>query len=527
MHYIQKIFIIRFITIVSLSALLLVGADPLIGGITALNIVYVDDDSCPNPGTGTELDPYCSIQEAVDFADPGSEIRVAEGIYRGVQTITATNSYTYTQVVFIDKSLTLRGGFESADWSAQPDPIIHKSIIDAERSGRGISVVGSYAESVTIDGFTVTGGDYTGLGSPEGEYTPVCRRTGHDCGGGVFAYAAEIDLLNSYIFDNYGSTPDSNRSSDGGGVYFYETYFGSSIDNTLIISNTVSGPYGEGGGLSIVDSRDVSIANSIFKANSASDNGGGMVIDSPNNRVSIADTGFFHNKAKDYGGALNISIAYPDEALRMERVRIIDNQANIDGTSLYLRQIGEGPVDASLINILFAESNSRTDNSAANVMKVINWGQLDLYMVHVTAANSPVATFLYAETDYHPGDELEIFLTNTLLADFTNGFVGREIPDGELTIQHTYTLFDNVINQEVVNQGSPTFISSGALTGLAKLDNSYHLSYSSAAIGAGTNAGVELDIDGDERAVEPKYPDIGADEYYPRLYTPLILRAGS
>jgi hypothetical protein len=119
---------------------------------------------------------------------------------------------------------------------------------------------------------------------------------------------------------------------------------------------------------------------------------------------------------------------------------------------------------------------------------------------------------------------LEIYLNNTLLQSFTNGYVAREVPDGELTIQHTNTLFDNVTNQEVTTQGTPTFIPTDPITGTAKLDSSYHLIFGSDAIGAGVDVDVPMDIDGDQRS--EFHPDIGADEYYPRIYAPLILRAG-
>ena len=43
--------------------------------------VYVDDDNCPGPGDGSELDPYCSIQTAIDNAVDTDEIIVASGTY--------------------------------------------------------------------------------------------------------------------------------------------------------------------------------------------------------------------------------------------------------------------------------------------------------------------------------------------------------------------------------------------------------------------------------------------------------------
>ena len=31
----------------------------------AQSAIYVDDDTCPDPGAGTEVDPFCRIQDAV------------------------------------------------------------------------------------------------------------------------------------------------------------------------------------------------------------------------------------------------------------------------------------------------------------------------------------------------------------------------------------------------------------------------------------------------------------------------------
>ncbi len=41
--------------------------------------IFVDDDNCPGPGSGMELDPYCSIQTAIDNAVHRDEIIVLPG----------------------------------------------------------------------------------------------------------------------------------------------------------------------------------------------------------------------------------------------------------------------------------------------------------------------------------------------------------------------------------------------------------------------------------------------------------------
>jgi hypothetical protein len=59
--------------------------------------------------------------------------------------------------------------------------------------------------------------------------------------------------------------------------------------------------------------------------------------------------------------------------------------------------------------------------------------------------------------------------------------------------------------------GDPAFAADG-----------YHLTAGSAAIDAGVDAGVLIDVDGDRRPIGR--PDLGADEWAVRVYLPLVLR---
>ena len=83
---------------------------------------------------------YESIQEAIDVAEPGDTIRVAQGVY--------------TENLVVTKDLTLLGGFESSGWTR--DIELYETSIDGNRSGSVISVTNGC--STIIDGFTITGG---------------------------------------------------------------------------------------------------------------------------------------------------------------------------------------------------------------------------------------------------------------------------------------------------------------------------------------------------------------------------------
>ena len=91
---------------------------------------------------------------------PGDEIRIAAGTYTGVSSRGGLK-----QVIFVDKGLTLRGGFTTANW-ATPNPAANLTTVDAQGLGRGVVISGTVAAApaVTVEGLRITGGNATGLG---------------------------------------------------------------------------------------------------------------------------------------------------------------------------------------------------------------------------------------------------------------------------------------------------------------------------------------------------------------------------
>ncbi len=490
-------------------------------------VYYVDDDTCPASGSGTQPDPYCRIQTGVDAASDGDEIRVAAGTYTGTQTVAVEQwggVYTYTQVVIITKSLTLQGGYAPDDWYT-PDPAANPTVIDAERQGRGVSIVGTYNvhPQVTVDGFTITGGDYTGLGNPAGAVNQVCRSSGgSDCGGGLYAYRSVFILRNSVITGNVASS----NYGEGGGIYLWQPS-ASRIENTTIISNSAD----MGGGICVTKVYEpVTITQSTFRDNYADGSGGGLALKSNIEAlVTIAETGFLSNTAQAYrGGGVYAVLARDGEKLRMDRVRMSGNEAGMQGAAVYLRKVGNLFTSARLTNLLLTGNRPSTSastelgkvsgyrstsgNPTGAVIAIGKGYDFDVTLAHLTAAGNPAPTFLWAEAPYS-GWLLTVTLTNTLVTSATNGFVGYQGGgDGSLLIRHTNTLTDDVATLHHTEAGSPTFEAINPLNGDPKLDATYHLLPGSAAIDAGVDAGVETDIDGDVRP-QGDAPDIGADEF--------------
>jgi uncharacterized repeat protein (TIGR01451 family) len=507
-----SVLLVAFLLTAGVTALL-----PLAGPLEAAQangtILYADDDTCPEVGSGTQGDPYCRIQDAVDAAEAGGELRVAAGVYTGTQLVLdARTGYTYTQVVFVDRDLTLRGGYAAADWGADPDPIANPTVIDAQRQGRGISIVGVWGDmpSVTVDGFTITGGDYTGLGNADDDY---------DVGGGLYAYYSALTLRNSIVADN---TAGPNPESRGGGIYFSRNAApGVRIDNTTIISNSTRGSSISGGGglYGYNVSEPITITNSTFQDNHADYSGGGAHLESIRAPITIIQSDFTNNTAQaQVAGGLWVQLG-SDGEVWMDRVRFQGNQADNTAAALRLYSYGNRtpPCQAHLTNVLFS-GNTLTSADEEDAVLAVGYSaydaSLDVTLAHVTAAGNQAPTFLYAE-QRSLGDWMNVTLTNTLLVSFTHAFAALDTGITEVEIRHTNTLTDDVTTLHQTVSGEPSFQAINPLAGDSKLDATHHLLPGSAAIDAGVDTGVMNDIDGDFRP-QGSAPDIGADEYkYP------------
>ena len=214
---------------------------------------------------------YASFQEAIDAAVEGDEIRIAAGTYTGVSAHGALR-----QVAFVEKSLTLRGGFTPASWET-PDSATNLTTIDAERLGRGLVIYGTVAAApiVTVEGLRITHGDATGLGG--------YGTTDKPAGGGVFVFLADATFRNCTIDDN---TAGSAGSGFGGGL---AAIFGAlSLEDCTIENNRAgAGDFGLGGGVLVKNSLEwggsVTLSGNTIRGNAASStsrgSGGGVHLD--------------------------------------------------------------------------------------------------------------------------------------------------------------------------------------------------------------------------------------------------------
>ncbi len=246
--------------------------------------------------------PYTTIQSAIDAASAGDRILIAEGTYNTLNSKTAPDGYTgpamVYQIVFIDKSLNISGGYDAT--FSHCDPELYPTIIDGFNQTRCIFVSNS---DPVIEGLRIRNGNATGQ---EGSAWA-------DVGGGIYAFRGSPIFLDSLVTNCRAEAGGgaflaycdyfnlirvdfvSNRVTDIGGGF--ET-LGSDgyIDGCLVLGN-ISDRIGGGGYISY-SSPDM--VGCEFRNNSAGDLAGGLGL--YDTWATIGNCTFTNNSSDDGGG---------------------------------------------------------------------------------------------------------------------------------------------------------------------------------------------------------------------------------
>ncbi len=490
--------------------------------------------ACTNAGA-----PCQTLQYTVDQAIGGDEIRVATGVYTGVQVRAGI-----TQVVYISKTLTIRGGYQTGfgDWA----PPLYTTTLDAKGQGRVIYVTGSDI-SVTLEHLHVTGGLsenggglYVSQSNIHLRHNHIYSNTAHAYGGGLdlqtchatleantvqsntvlapkyyhgggalHAVASELTLIDNDIHNN-------TSAERAGGIYLGN-------GNATLVGNTIAGNRGigrEGGGLHLLNG-SATLKENTFRNNAAHWGGGvyanmGTLTLTHNvfvsNTVTVYSGGALslqesvgilshnvisRNAAQSRGGGIHAYSQYNlDASVTLDANLIRGNHARQDGGGVFVM----GNVLAKLTNNVIADNQADDHGDGLS-----SWG---------------ATTHLLHNTLTHNGDSGlrvevgSVYLTNTL---FFSQTVGIDNAGG--TVTATTTLWDSVVTPTL-----GTVHELGSLTGTAGFAaDGYHLTKASDAVEAGIRTDIWHDIDEERRPMGGR-SDIGADEYpMPLIYLPIVL----
>jgi hypothetical protein len=151
----------------------------MLAAAQATSTRYVDDDACPGPGTGSQGDPFCTIQDAILAAGHTDEVIVAPGVY--------------------PESIDLLGKPIHVHSSDGPEVTTLQTDI-----GSVVSVTSGETFDTIIEGFEITGGpgtlatNCTGMGPQEGLF-----------GGGMYVINSRATVRNCTFTDNGNAPGDS------------------------------------------------------------------------------------------------------------------------------------------------------------------------------------------------------------------------------------------------------------------------------------------------------------------------------
>jgi hypothetical protein len=484
------------------------------------NVRYVAPTGTDDGG-GCTASPCRTVQYAVNAATDGDIIYVAGGTYTG----------TGTAVITITKSITIYGGWDGV--STGPvvrNPISYPTALDGENSRRVAYITGTVAP--VLDGLTLQRGNAAGLG---GELTMA----GHDFGGAVYSNNASPVITNCRIVSStagfgaglslyYGaptvgnSVVLTNTASQiigpgmrgvGGGIFLYHSP--AIIEGNVVMSNVAVGDHAQydGGGGLYLDGSAAVVRNNTIQGNSARYLGGGLYM--YQSAATVSGNTILNNNAWSYGGGAFMLLS----PAALEANRILENAATFGGGAL---NIG-GCSPFTLTNNIIGRNYTSGTAAALHVARFKESPLSPEYpsqgtLLHNTFAdnNSAAAPWM-----------IQVGLTTTVA--FTNTII--EVPGGiTVTTGSAVTLDTTMWEPSFLSQpglavsGGGTVVSTTNYYSETRLIRAtFHLGPDSPAIDLAADAGVMTDVDGDGRPKGAGY-DIGADEYYPHIFLPLVLR---
>ena len=252
--------------------------------------------------TGHSSCDFATIQGAINAAQDGDTIKVAGGVYDDVfeqpWEVGTYYPYTPTQVAFVSKTLTIRGGYAAGSWT-QPNPAANPTTVDGKGQGRGIYILSM--RDVTLENLRVINGhgEHKEQGSPSG-------------GGGIRAedyYSGTLTIRNCEILS-------STTSGEGAGLYLRMGVL--VLTNSRIVSNTATQ---FGGGLYVRDAQVTMTGNQIEK-NISGGQGGGLNLYECT--AYVANNTFRANRSDWDGGAVRATwgnVEFKDNTVHLQRRR--------------------------------------------------------------------------------------------------------------------------------------------------------------------------------------------------------------
>ncbi len=418
---------------------------------------------------------YTDLQTALDKAPRNGTVLVA-GTCTGLHTRNGT-----TQLAYIDKNITLRGGYAPGEWQVSY-PVTQPTVLDAGQglqgnarlTGRTVYVTGDI--QVALENMSLLGGNAAGLGGGPQDV---------DAGGNIFVSGAQVTIRNCSI--------SGGAAADGGGIYLR-------TGTATVTNNDIRYNHGsnQGGGIFVDNgSTGVSLRNNQIGNNTAT-NGGGIFV--AGGTLTLDDNRITGNDAATIagnGGGLFIQ----NSPAAVYNNQILGNRAAMGG-GIYAQ--ANTP---DLYNNILARNSAGADGSAIYLVDApVRLRQDTLVDNQVSAGSSGSAIVVTAQGT----TPIQVQMVNSIIVGSTSGVT---VTAGNDLLIQTNLWYDNKTNWggagSVVQQAGNLFVDPAFVS---RSGGDYHLTAGSPAIDQGINAGISFDIDNQPRPGRLGF-DIGADEY--------------
>ena len=255
---------------------------------------------------------------------------------------------------------------------------------------------------------------------------------------------------------------NNQADGDGGGIFI-------NGGSTQILNNRIRDNSANwAGGLRLINNTQATVRGNYISGNSANISVGGIDIDCcGGSTVKVEENWITGNSANTYGGG--VAVDYTNAVLFNN---IIAGNTAGEGAGVYLEGSETYPAGIEMINNTLSGLSS-SDHAV--------WAE-----TYATAT-----------------------LTNNILSSFAVGILVND--PGSITLTADHNLLWNT---------SDPVLGTNAVQADPLLDAQHHLTAASPALNAGSVVPLSIDIDGDPRP-NGAY-DIGADEYFPKIFLPLV-----